>query len=130
MDYRLLRIFVSSRMRELAEERKRIKAALERIQIYAWIYEDDAGARPETIRETYLDELDKADLYLGLFWRDFGAYTIDEYEHAEKRGKDRLVYEKSFDVEGKRDPRLQEFLDRIGGKVTAGVAPARFETVD
>ena len=65
MDYRLLRIFVSSRMKELAEERRHIKVELEGIRINAWIYEDDAGARPGTIEETYLDELETADLYLG-----------------------------------------------------------------
>src|SRR5215510_8237778 len=111
MDYRLLRIFVSSRMGELAEERKRIKVELAGIRINAWIYEDDAGARPGTIEQTYLDELEKADLYLGIFWRDFGAYTIEEYDYATKRGKDRLIYEKRADIEGKRDPRLQSFLD-------------------
>jgi hypothetical protein len=129
MDYRLLRIFVSSRMQELADERQRIKAALAGIRINAWIFEDDAGARTGTIEETYLDELDKADLYLGIFWRGFGTYTIEEYEHAKKRGKDRLIYEKTADIAGTRDPELQTFLDRIG-QVKLGETPARFETVD
>lgn len=129
MDYRLLRIFVSSRMNELAEERRQIKAALAKRDINAWVFEDDAGATPGTIEQTYRDELEKADLYLGIFWRGFGQYTIEEYEYAEERGKDRLIYEKTVDIEGKRDPRLQAFLDRVGGNVKTGVTPARFDTV-
>src|SRR5262245_22142548 len=116
-------------MRELSEERRSIKTALGGLQINAWVYEDDAGARPETIEQTYLDELEHADLYLGIFWRDFGQYTIEEYEYAEKRGKDRLVYEKRTDLAGKRDQRLQEFLDRIG-RVKSGISPARFASVE
>ncbi len=117
-------------MHELAQERRRIKAALALKDINAWVYEDDAGARPRTIEQTYLDELESADLYVGIFWRDFGQYTIEEYDYAERRGKDCLIYEKTLDIEGKRDPRLQAFLDRAGGQVRTGVAPGRFDTVD
>lgn len=129
MDYRLLRIFVSSRMNELAKERRQIKAALAKRDVNAWVFEDDAGATPRTIEQTYRDELAKADLYLGIFWRGFGQYTIEEYEYAEELGKDRLIYEKTVDIEGKRDPRLQAFLDRVGGKVKTGVTSGRFDTV-
>jgi hypothetical protein len=131
MDYRLLRVFVSSRMSELRPERLQIKAALkEKNNLNAWVYEDDAGAGVGTIERTYLDELAKADLYLGIFWRGFGQYTIEEYERAEQLGKERLIYEKTADIEGKRDPRLQAFLDRVGGQVKSGVAIGRFETVE
>lgn len=130
MDYRLLRVFVSSRMKELKEERRQVKAALGEKSINAWVYEDDAGAAPGTIEQTYLDELEKADLYLGIFWRDFGQYTIEEYEYAERRGKDRLIYQKTVDIDGTRDLRLQAFLDRVGGHVKTGVTPGRFETVE
>jgi eukaryotic-like serine/threonine-protein kinase len=109
-----LRVFVSSKMQELAPERQAIKAALDELKVDAWVFEQDAGARPESIEKTFLEEVEGADLYIGLFWRGYGDYTIEEYEHAQKLGKDCLIYEKRLAINGLRDPRLQEFLDRLG----------------
>ena len=78
MIYERLRVFVSSRMQELEPERTAIKAALNELHIDGWVFEKDAGARPQGIQQTYQQELDSADLYIGLFWRDYGDYTIDE----------------------------------------------------
>src|SRR5215213_10293679 len=109
-----LRIFVSSKMQELAPERSIMKTALEDLKVDAWIFEEDAGARPESIQQTYLKELENADLYIGVFWKNYGEYTIEEFEYALKLGKDCLIYEKRDDVEGQRSPQLQDFLDGIG----------------
>jgi hypothetical protein len=51
------------------------------------------------------------------------AYTIEEFEHARKLGKDCLIYEKRAALDGQRDPRLQGFLDRLGN-VETGLTPA------
>jgi len=123
-----LRVFVSSRMAELAEERQIIKSALSDLQIDAWVFEEDAGARPVSIQETYLDEVEKANIYLGLFWLGYGAYTIEEYEHARKHRKPCFVYQKQVDVE-RRDRELQSFLDRIS-RVEKGVTIKWFEALD
>ena len=69
-------------MEELAVERKVVKAALATFHVDAWVFETDAGARPDTIEQTYLKEIEAADLYIGVFWKGYGAYTIAEYEHA------------------------------------------------
>jgi len=74
MIYERLRVFVSSRMQELAPERAAIKAALDELNMDGWVFEEDAGARPQGIQQTYKDEVDRADLYIGLFWRDYGDY--------------------------------------------------------
>jgi hypothetical protein len=107
-------------MQELAPEREAIKSALADLNIDAWVFETDAGARPGTIRQTYLHELDGADLYIGLFWKGYGEYTIEEFENARAKGKDCLIYEKREAIEHARDPELQGFLERIG-KVETGV---------
>ena len=107
-----LRVFVSSKMSELADERRLIKNALKQLEIDAWVFEADAGARPSSIRDTYLDELGDADIYIGLFWKGYGEYTIDEFNNARKQSKPCLIYEKRTEVD-QRDPRLQEFLDEI-----------------
>ena len=109
-----LRAFISSRMQELAPERVAIKAALSELHVDAWVFEDDAGSRSQAIQQTYKQEIDRADLYVGLFWRDYGDYTIDEFNYATERNKDCLIYEKRDGVDDNRDPKLQAFLDRIG----------------
>ena len=64
MIYERLRVFVSSRMQELAPERETIKAALNELHIDSWVFEKDAGARSQAIQETYKQEIDGADLYM------------------------------------------------------------------
>ena len=81
--YPRLRVFVSSKMQELAAERQAIKAALDALRVDGWVFEQDAGARTETIQQTYTEQLVAADLYVGVFWKGYGDYTIEEYEHAE-----------------------------------------------
>lgn len=120
-----LRIFVSSKMQELAAEREAVKAALEDLRAEAWIFEKDAGSRPGSIQQTYLEEIEEADLYIGLFWKGYGAYTIEEFEHAQALGMDCLIYEKREGSQSEREPELQAFLDRIG-EVTAGLTIGRF----
>jgi hypothetical protein len=124
--YERLRVFVSSKMEELGPERQAIKTALNNLKVDGWMFEEDAGARPQTIRQTFLEEVKAADLYVGVFWKGYGDYTIEEYEHSCKLGKDCLIYEKRPDLEG-RDPRLQSFLDRVG-QVETGLTIQRFET--
>ena len=67
--------FLSSRMEELAVERKVVKAALATFHVDAWVFETDAGARPDTIEQTYLKEIEAADLYIGVFWTSMGSLT-------------------------------------------------------
>jgi hypothetical protein len=122
-----LRIFVSSKMQELAAEREAIKAALEELHVKAWVFEKDAGARSQTIQETYLEEVEAADLYIGVFWKGYGPYTIEEYEHAQMLGMDCLIYDKRDDIQGHRDPELQAFLDRISA-VESGLTVRWFNT--
>jgi tetratricopeptide (TPR) repeat protein len=121
-----LRAFVSSRMQELAAERTIIKAALGQQLVDTFEFEADAGARPETIQQTYLNEIEEADLYIGIFWKGYGPYTIEEYDHACRHGKSCLVYEKRSALED-RDPRLQDFLNRIS-RVESGLTVRWFET--
>ena len=122
-----LSIFVSSSMAELPEERQALKVTLEAMQVDAWVWEKDAGAQSRTIRETYLDEVERADIFIGIFWRKYGLYTVEEYERARKLRKPILVYEKDVDLEA-RDPHLRDFLERIG-RVDGDTAPGRFKTV-
>src|SRR6516164_4737628 len=124
-----LRIFISSRMLELAPERIAVRATLDQLNLDGWIFEMDAGARSQGIQQTYRQQIDDSDLYIGVFWRNYGDYTIDEFNYAKEKHKDCLVYEKRTDIDGQRDPKLQEFLDQIG-KVETGVTVRRFNTLE
>ncbi len=111
-----LSLFVSSKMQELAPERRALKDALSHIMqqglVTGWIWEDDAGARPEPIRSTYLKEVEACDIYLGLFWLGYGPYTIEEYRHARQHDKQCLVYDKHVDA-ARRSPELSAFLAEV-----------------
>jgi tetratricopeptide (TPR) repeat protein len=109
-----LRVFVSSKMQELAAEREAVKAALKELLVETFVFEKDAGARSQTIQRTYLEAIEAAELYLGIFWKGYGAYTIEEFDHAQLLGMDCLIYEKREAIDGGRDAELQAFLDRIG----------------
>src|SRR5438270_5911859 len=123
-----LSLFISSKMQELADERRAVQIALDAYRMYGWIWEEDAGARPEPIRSTYLQEVEACDLYLGLFWLGYGPYTIEEFEHARAHHKPCLIYEKYVQVE-QRSPELTAFLDRLQ-QVDApdGLTVSRFQT--
>src|SRR5215831_6900994 len=108
MTNRALRVFVSSKMEELAAEREAVREGLARLLVKAFVFERDAGARPGTIQETYREEIEAADLYIGIFWKGYGTYTIDEYEHAQTLGMDCLIYEKQSTPEDPRNPALQK----------------------
>ena len=107
-----LSLFISSKMDELADERRAVQSALSQYRMYGWLWEDDAGARPQTIRKTYLTEVATCDIYLGLFWLGYGQYTIEEFEHACQLNKPCLIYEKRIDL-NRRTPELKAFLSRI-----------------
>lgn len=116
-------------MQELAPERAMIADALDDLGIDAWVYEKHAGARPESHEQTFLSQVKEADLYLGIFWNGYGAYTIDEYKYAKDLRKDCLIYEKRTDIEGKRDPRLKQFLSRLND-TERGHAVKYYDTVE
>lgn len=122
-----LRVFVSSKMQELDAERQAIKEALNILRIDAWAFEKDAGARPQSIQRTFLEEVENADLYIGVFWKSYGTYTIEEFKHAQKLGKECLIYEKREGIKGQRDEELQDFLDGVS-QVEEGLTIRWFNT--
>ncbi len=108
----LLSLFISSKMVELATERRSVETALSQYRMLGWLWEDDAGARSESVRSTYLTEVEACDIYIGLFWLGYGPYTLEEFNHARLHHKPCLIYEKKVDM-SKRSLQLQTFLDDI-----------------
>jgi hypothetical protein len=111
MDDLRLTVFLSSRMRELHNERMLLKQMLQERGMQVFAFEVDAGARPESPQVAYLSEVRNADVYVGLFWNEFSEAVFEEFECAQSLGKPCFIYTKSFSV--RRDKQLREKLQAI-----------------
>ncbi len=110
-----LRVFVSSTMNELAEERVAAKRAIERLRLTPVLFE--LGARPYPPRELYLAYLNQSDVFIGIYGREYGWVAPGrdvsglEDEFLAAGDKPRLVYVQSQAPD--RDPRLAAMLERV-----------------
>ena len=109
-----LRVFVSSTLKELAAERRAVRAAIERLALAPVMFE--LGARPHPPRELYRAYLDQSDIFVGLYWEQYGWISPgedvsgleDEWNLAPKMPK--LIYLKRSE---RRQQRLDDLLARI-----------------
>ena len=111
-----LRVFVSSTLKELADERKAVRSSVERIGLAPVMFE--LGARPHPPRQLYRAYLEQSDIFVGLYWERYGwvapdeavSGLEDEYNLAAP-SMPKLIYIK--ETSGVREPRLADLLDRI-----------------
>jgi predicted ATPase len=107
-----LRVFVSSTLSELAEERRAVRTAIEALRLQPVLFE--LGARPHPPQELYRAYLEQSHIFVGVYWKSYGwigpgmeiSGIHDEYLRA--AGKPRLLYIKQW--EGERDPELQALI--------------------
>ena len=71
-----LRVFVSSTLRELEPERVATRAAIERMHLAPVMFE--LGAHPHPPRELYRSYLEQSDVFVGLYWQQYGWIAPDE----------------------------------------------------
>ena len=118
------RIFVSSVQKEFSEERAAVRdfvvgdALLQRF-FSVFVFED-LPASDRRADEVYLAEVDRCDLYLGLFGDRYGfedsegvSPTEREFDRATTRGKTRLIFVKGAE-DGGRDPKMQALVAKAG----------------
>ena len=109
-----LRVFVSSTLKELAPERRAARAAIERLALAPVMFE--LGARPHPPRELYRAYLEQSDIFVGVYWEQYGwiapgeelSGLEDEWNLAPDIPK--LIYLKRSEH---RQERLDELLGRI-----------------
>ena len=65
-----LRVFVSSTLAELAEERAAVHEAIERLQLTPVMFE--LGARPHPPRNLYRAYLEQSHIFVGIYWQRYG----------------------------------------------------------
>ncbi|WP_166644405.1 DUF4062 domain-containing protein [Microbacterium sp. BK668] len=110
-----IRVFVSSTLRELADERAAARAAIERMRLAPVMFE--LGARPHPPRELYRSYLDQSDVFVGIYWESYGwvapdeqiSGLEDEYDLA-PASMPKLIYIKASE---NREPRLKQLIARI-----------------
>jgi predicted ATPase len=110
-----LRVFVSSTLKELAPERRVVRAAIEGLLLAPVMFE--LGARPHPPRDLYRAYLEQSDVFVGLYGERYGwiapgeeiSGLEDEYRLAPPH-MPKLVYIKEGSAQ---EERLQALLDRI-----------------
>jgi hypothetical protein len=126
------RVFISSRIRELEEERVTVEEAVkelknnEDISYKTWRWETASKERPSgyTPDEVQSKELKNSDVYLLILGAEYGpeegtSSTHKEYEEAHSEFDCILVYVKNDEnTVKKREKRLRQWLERIAGEVT------------
>ena len=122
-----LRIFISSVQSEFARERAVLRDyvhddVLMRRFFDVFLFEDTPASdrRPDDL---YLDEVERADIYVGLFGNDYGSEddegvspTEREFDHATAVGSHRLIFVKGVGDNG-RHPKMRSLI----GKAQAGL---------
>ena len=94
-----LRVFVSSTLSELAEERAAVARAVTALRLTPVLFE--LGARPHPPRELYRAYLAQSDIFVGLYWQRYGWIGPDMDvsglgdEFRLSRGIPRLLYVKA-----------------------------------
>jgi predicted ATPase len=125
---RRLRVFVSSTLGELAEERRAVSRAISALRLTPVMFE--VGARPHPPEDLYRAYLAQSDVFVGLYWQRYGqagpgmevSGLEDEFELS--RALPRLLYVKAPAPD--REPRLADLLARI--KAEASVSYRHFRT--
>ena len=110
-----LRVFVSSTLVELADERAAVARAISALGLTPVLFE--LGARPHPPRELYRAYLAQSDIFVGLYWQRYGWIGPDmeisglEDEFRLSRSIPRLLYVKAPAPE--REPRLTAMIEEL-----------------
>jgi hypothetical protein len=70
-----LRVFVSSTLEELAEERAALRSAIEDLHLTPVMFE--LGASPHPPRSLYRAYLDQSHVFVGIYWQRYGWVAPD-----------------------------------------------------
>jgi ATP-dependent DNA helicase RecG len=122
-----LRLFISSVQKEFATERAALRDYLRGDALMLRFFEvflfEGLPAADRRADEAYLDEVDRCDLYVGLFGDDYGFETPSgvspterEFRQATKLGKTRLIYVKGTDDKSKH-PKMRALIRHVGSEL-------------
>jgi predicted ATPase len=124
-----LRVFVSSALKDVVDERAAARAAITRLRLVPVMFE--LGASPHPPKDLYRAYLDQSHIFIGIYWQRYGWVAPDmnisglEDEFLLAGHRPKLIYIKQPAPD--REPRLQELLGRIKGD--SNVSYKYFSTV-
>jgi predicted ATPase len=110
-----LRVFISSTLQELADERKAVKEAIQNMHLTPVMFEQ--GARPHAPRDLYRQYLFQSHIFIGIYWDRYGWIAPDETvsgledEYNLSGNMPKLIYIKKSN--GQREDGLANLLKRI-----------------
>ena len=123
------KIFISSVQKELAEERRAVKnfiihdPLLSRFIPDVFLFED-IPAKDRKPDDIYLDQVERCDIYLGIFGNRYGWKNEDgksptelEFEHATATRRERLIFIKGDDDKA-REPEMAKLVSKAGRQLT------------
>lgn len=125
---RRLRVFISSTLKELQEEREAARSAVDELHLTPVMFE--AGARPHPPQDLYRAYLKQSDVFVGIYGESYGwvAPGMDrsgiEDEYLLSGDRPKLIYVKS---NRHREPRLDTLLGEIAD---AGISYRHFDDSD
>jgi len=123
-----LKVFISSVQKEFEQLRPALKAfllgdaVLQRFISEVFLFEE-LPARDRRADQVYLEQVERSDIYLGIFGYEYGnedqdgiSPTEHEYLHATKHGKTRLVCVWGSD-EKNRSPKMRQLIGKVSGEL-------------
>jgi len=122
-----MRIFISSVQKEMSVERRAVNDFIESDPLLRRFFTvflfENLPASDQRADSVYLAEVDRCDLYLGLFGNDYGfedskglSPTEREFDRATVQGKPRLIFVKGSD-EINRHPKMQALIHKAGNQL-------------
>lgn len=131
-----LRIFISSAQKEFAIERAALRDYLRGDALMRRFFEpflfEEMPAADRRVDTVYLEEVQRCDLYVGLFGEDYGfedaegvSPTEREFVEATAQHKPRLIFVKGAD-DRQKHPKMRVLIRRAGSELIR----RRFSTVD
>ena len=122
-----IKIFISSVQREFTEERTMLSEYLRQDVLLGKFFEpfifEETPAQSSTPQEVYLTQVERCDIYLGIFGYEYGnadsegiSPTEREYDKAAELKKHRLIFIKK-DSSGLRDKREAALIKKAENEV-------------
>ena len=135
---RKYRIFVSGVQKELGPERRAVKNFIKSDALLSEYFNvflfEDAPAKGKSAQKSYIEEVRRSDIYIGILGQKYGGSGKDslspteaEFRQAKARHKEILIYIKGQNTNDKRrDPGVQKLIKEIRNP-KAGYSYKRFE---
>ncbi len=120
-------IFVSSVQKELEAERSAVKDFVRNDPLLRRFFEvflfEDLPAQDRRADEVYLEEVERCDVYVGLFGNEYGFESMDglspterEFDETVANGKPRLIFVKGTDDKA-RHPKIMQLIRKAGSQL-------------